>query len=436
MKRFIFTFINLILIWISVQGQSFNYLEINNLRYRIMSEADGASTFGTVCLVSGEFEPYEGDINVPIAIKENNETFSDTYKVIGIDDDAFKNAKKLRSVTLPPSIEFIGNNSFADSSLDSIFIPMGNLESIGHNAFARCNISSIDIPSSVKRMGVGVFKECKTLRNAVLKNGLVHLGDSAFYGCYNLRECILPETLTRIEAYSFYGCVNVANIIFSSNLKKIGDRAFTFCMSLRELTIPKTVVQLGEYAFSHTGLSTIIIPEKIRILQKGTFYNSKMLRRIVLPKTLELIKQDALYGTKLYSINIPNTTQIEYGGLFGSDTLFVNEKLDSLIHLNKGSKPLKIKKEDTCMLPIIDDLKYIRDIDKQKIYPTDYRAMMGGIKFLILAYPDEKYKYGVLRLMRSKDYEDGKIPNIIEITGDKYKDKFIVVCENLNLSDN
>jgi len=423
MKKFVIFMMIIKIPFLTLMGQVQRYIEVDNLRYRIITEADGASTFGTVTLVAPEYEDeiYQGNINIPIAVKEFDDEYSDSYRVIGIDDGAFKNANNLGIVELPPSIENIGNHAFENSSLKEIIIPMGKLRTIGNYAFANCSIESIEFPSSVKLIGSGAFFKCSKLVNIGLKNGIVSLGDSIFYQCSNLRECILPETLTRIEDFSFWGCVNLRNIILGQKVKRIGVKAFQFCMNLRKLILPFSLIELGDYSLSHTGISEIHIPDRVKRIRKGTFFNSKMLRHVYLPQTLQTIEVMAFQNCKLYSINMPDIIQSNHEFLFnqviynGDDILERENKIKSI---KSKLKCLKVNINDVVTLPIKDNIEM-----------SSYRVVVGNNVYAILSHPDEKAEYGTLELLECNNFDmiGQQLPDIVEFVDKQIVEKYVIV---------
>ncbi len=87
---------------------------------------------------------------------DNHVLVPDTVTVIG--DGAFKNQKKIITITLPEKIISIGHYAFTGCrSLTSIEIP-DNVTTIGDYAFKGCKrLPVIDIPESVRRIGRSAF---------------------------------------------------------------------------------------------------------------------------------------------------------------------------------------------------------------------------------------------------------------------------------------
>lgn len=85
------------------------------------------------------------------------------YTVTEVALNGFMSSLKLKRVTLPITLEKIGNTAFANcTALENVFL--ANVKNIGNNAFMRCtSLAEVMIPKSVSYMGATVFRNCETL---------------------------------------------------------------------------------------------------------------------------------------------------------------------------------------------------------------------------------------------------------------------------------
>ena len=154
-----------------------------------------------------------------------------------IEKNAFYNCEKLKSVTIPPNVSFIGLAAFveglSESSLTEIKvdpenpyfsekdgvvfskdgtklimfpsgrsgdyqIPDGTV-SVGDYAFYYCvNVSSITVPGCVRSLGEGAFGNCSSLTKAVLNEGLEEIGEYAFQSSSGIRDIIIPASVKSV----------------------------------------------------------------------------------------------------------------------------------------------------------------------------------------------------------------------------------------------
>lgn len=248
MKRLV-VFLTSISLCISALAQ--NTFEVDGINYSIIKEADESSTFGTVCVTAREGKDYIGDIIIPNGVKNGDGEFADQYKVIGIDDLAFQNNTKLKSVTLGISIESIAPYAFMGcDSLETVVIPRGNLRTIGELAFACSGIHQINIPASVTSIGPVAFAQCGKLETVSLPSSLKTIALGAFSGCTSIKEIIIPDGVTRILDGTFEGCTSLEHLVLPSKLTSIASQAFSACVSLIEVKFPESLRSIGDAAFS------------------------------------------------------------------------------------------------------------------------------------------------------------------------------------------
>lgn len=165
-------------------------------------------------------------INIPDSITKIEDTtfnecsgleivvFGENSSLTIISDRAFQNCTNLKTIVF-------GENS--------------QLISIGANAFYGCkSLAKITIPDSVESIGNEAFCYCLSLAKVVFgKNSkLTSLGESAFYNCTILVDIILPEGITSINSNTFAYCSSLEEIIIRENVVSIAATAFRSCSSL------------------------------------------------------------------------------------------------------------------------------------------------------------------------------------------------------------
>ena len=228
------------------------------------------------------------------------------------------------------------------SSLTSLTLP-SSLQSIGDRAFYGCkSLTSLTLPSSLQSIGYRAFQDCKSLTSLTLPSSLQSIGDSAFYGCYSLTSLTLPSSLQSIGDYAFCDCNSLTSLTLPSSLQSIGGGAFTGCTSLRsvicnqfykvigqmllssdgtqviaywgensEVTIPEGVQSIGNFAFCDcSSLSSLTLPSSLQSIGDYAFYDCNSLTSLTLPSSLQSIGDYAFYDcNSLTSLTLPSSLQ-------------------------------------------------------------------------------------------------------------------------------
>lgn len=331
MKKFILSLITLSSVFCVINAQS--TFEVDGICYKIVKEADEASTFGLVHVCPKPYGQYEDTINIPNAIKHGIDEFADKYKVVGIDPATFANTEYLESVILPPSIENIGEDAFYNSSLTSITIPYGNLKSIPDGVFYCSRLKSVHLPKSVIEIGERAFAN-NNLLETVIAEGVIHIRNRAFNSCTDLKTVKLPETLITIGNSAFDRCLDLVEINFPSSLKSIGILAFCECKNLTEFKPQKGIVEIKERAFNHSGLNTVTIPEGLTRIDMGVFSCCFNLKKVTIPNSIKRIGNYAFSACKsLHDIILPESIKV-----IGHGAFFQCQELEA-IYLKSNEPP-------------------------------------------------------------------------------------------------
>ena len=125
--------------------------------------------------VDGVLYSKDGQTIERYPVDKSVEVFVIPMGVIKIAASAFAGVKNLRAVPMPPTVNWIGAEAFAESGTTSVYIPR-----------------------AVKKISYGTFQGCKGLNRVYLSEGLKVIEDDAFKGCNYMREINFPESLEAI----------------------------------------------------------------------------------------------------------------------------------------------------------------------------------------------------------------------------------------------
>lgn len=241
---------------------------ISDINYRITS-AD-AMTAELVGVIPDEKEKV---ISIPSMVDIDG-TF---YQVTGIGNGAFKDNTFLESISLPPTIQYIGDNAFSGCTQlkQTNSRAWEDLQTIGASAFYGCStLDSIYIPDGVQNIGKSAFMECSKLTYVRLPEGLRAIPNECFRRCPLGLEIIVPEGVKTIGEYAFEGNsetrMDAESIALPSTLKEINFAAFYLHDGLKKIicraTIPPTLTgqafaeyQYQKYKEEHI---TIYVPNR------------------------------------------------------------------------------------------------------------------------------------------------------------------------------
>jgi Leucine-rich repeat (LRR) protein len=271
-------------------------------------------------------------------------------------------ARKATSITIPNSVNFIGDEAFSScSSLTSINVHSGNeayrsvngvlfnenktelikypegktgmsysipnsVTSIGDSAFSNCTfLSSITIPNSVTSIGTGAFAGCTALTSITIPDSVISLGEGGtFSGCTSLASITMSNNLTFISEAAFQNCSSLISIEIPDSVSSIGTAAFIDCTSLVSVTIPSSVTSIGLVAFLRcTSLESVIISEGVTSLGDNAFQDCISLESVTIPSSMASISDLAFLGcTSLSSVTIQNgVTSIGAMAFYGCTSL-------------------------------------------------------------------------------------------------------------------
>jgi len=133
--------------------------------------------------------------------------------------------------------------------------------SIGNNAFQNCGLMEVDIPKSVLSIGNHSFADNSGLKSVSLPVGLLNIGDGAFAGT-GITDIKLPNSLISIGMFAF-STSSLMSIDIPENIKNIETGVFYDCSDLTNVTLPDGLISIGMSTFAKTSLKHIDIPDSV-----------------------------------------------------------------------------------------------------------------------------------------------------------------------------
>ena len=158
----------------------------------------------------------------------------------------------------------------------------------------------VDFPESVQEIFANGFKNCDSLDEVTLPAALQKIGKSAFSGCEKLSSITIPATVTSIGETAFAECTNLTTIevapgsahyeVKNGCLIDIANKKLIQGSMSAETSIPLdgSVTSLGEYCFAHVPVSSVSIPEDVKLIPSWAFAYCAYLESIDLPKVTKL----------------------------------------------------------------------------------------------------------------------------------------------------
>ncbi len=286
-------------------------IEIDGLKYNVVGKTKEAEVIGinSVIYVSS-------DVVIPETITYGDET----YRVTKIGGLAFYQKTAITSITIPPSISFIGNLAFGYclglkavyiSDIDAwcrIIFESSPLAYAQHLYLNGDEVIKVVIPNDVTNISPYSFAGCYSLETIVLHDKVVEIGKGAFSNCKNLKTIELPDGLVKIEDEVFANS-GITSIVLPNSITTIGDGIFRDCISLSSVQLSDNVTKIGKESFENCStLTTITIPNKVETIGWRAFAKCVILPSIDLPDCIKEIGEEAFSGcANLSSVKLSNS---------------------------------------------------------------------------------------------------------------------------------
>ncbi len=129
-------------------------------------------------------------------------TLPDSIEVIG--ESAFRNCLSLTSADLGDGAMDIHRYAFMNCTSLSDVRLSENTKAIYDGAFTSCALTSLILPGSIDTLGTAF--NGNPLESVICREGIRYIADKAFDSCSSLTSIVLPKSLKHIGAEAFYNC--------------------------------------------------------------------------------------------------------------------------------------------------------------------------------------------------------------------------------------
>lgn len=273
------------------------------------------------------------------------------YLVVGIESHAFAGCSHLEQITLPESIQHIGEDAFNDTYY---YRNKENWDNDGclwiGNALIAVKSSSLkatyEIAPGTQLIAAGALGDNNKVKHLILPDGLKRIPDRAFSSCRKLRKIEIPLSVERIGRHSFSNTalyasdVNWTNGILyadscavdsrkvpqdlalrpatriladgllqgnrtlksidiseSHSLQRIPEEAFADCRNLQTAILPENLQHIGARAFMgcHNLSGGNLFPTQLSSLGAGAFYECASISSVDLPEGILMIPAACFY---------------------------------------------------------------------------------------------------------------------------------------------
>lgn len=279
-----------------------------------------------------------------------------------IKSECFREYAQPYRVTLPSTIQRIGEGAFASSS----YGPVSN------------GLLSINLPKSLKYIGINVFEGCKKLSEVNIENlsswlNLHMVKEISFIEVWPFSNplyegnaklllngselsgrIVIPEDVTFLVDYAFNLCDKITELVIPNTIKTVNCvSAFRGCMGTLIVETPKfcynalasskfsvikfspeTVFDTNMYFFKGLPVKEVVLPATLTSIGEAMFHSCTELEHLYIPESVESIGSIAFFNcSKLKSIDLSNITKIgnnTFKNCYSLEEVILSEKLHSI----------------------------------------------------------------------------------------------------------
>ena len=260
--------------------------------------------------------------------------FADGTKITGIDKKVFSNIG-LTGVELTEGLLTIADSAFYNNSLTGTLTLPASIKTIGRYAFKSNNYSVVTFQplSSIEFIDEYAFYDNAMLQSIILPSRNANDAKFEEYRDGNVTSYAVGDSFNNFQI--FYRVYRGTYTLTESDMLIYNHLLFAvlYSFEIKDIIIPDEVA--GEkfkittigHSFAGEGITSIQLPEGIKLLTKGAFENNRISGNLTLPASLTEIRDGAFQNNNLQSVTFAPNSKIE---LIRRDVFSQNPHLQSV----------------------------------------------------------------------------------------------------------
>lgn len=331
------------------------------------------------CVMLIRYTGSDTDVIVPSEINGHRVTFL---------EETFSRNKDIKSVTIPESVEAIGDSAFGGcSNLESVQIGE-NVKGLGYYAFGGCTaLKEIILPQSVGYIGNRAFNSCYALEEITLPQNVENIGEGAFYNCTALTDVTINGNVSRLRKETFSGCSALKSVNFAANcLERIDENAFTGCKELSEISGLDSLKELGTDVFTDTAWLAAKKQESPLVTAGSVLIDGKNYAEadLAIPDGIVMIADKAFKGnTNIKNLTVPQNVErigdLAFNLCSNLSSISVPETLDEFGYWCFGATPwMDAQKKDSDYVTLNSVLLYMKNSKGNIVIPDGVVGISDG----------------------------------------------------------
>ncbi len=208
----------------------------------------------------------------------------------------------LVNITIPEGVTTIGEQIFGKlkASVAEVIIPE-TVTAISKDAFLRCTaLENLTLPSSIESIGDKAFSDTPWLKAKLAESPLLVINDILIDGTTATGEVVIPDTVKTILSVAFKFNKGITSVTIPEGVERIGAGAFQGCSNLTSAQLPESLREIGQSAFADTGLTELTIPEGVKTIGNEAFVNCHDLFEATVKSSNAAIGKDAFGCTSTF----------------------------------------------------------------------------------------------------------------------------------------